>query len=203
MKEIDYLKEALGYYSKHNEYGLAEFFNLKGLAAVNIRFYHYLPILFKTILNDLGSKITYDTDVAMYARNTISQANKIKYLKIAILKAEQLEAKLEREKILDELRTLISRYKVYQQYYDGKTPAQAESRFYSDMVDFLGGEESRISLHLTSLTCRIKENRDLRNKLNAQNSTNTIKIKQCDRDITRIIHNKETIEHNGVTYNLK
>jgi hypothetical protein len=64
---------------------------------------------------------------------------------------------------------LLSQYREYQRYFDNRTPEEAESRYYSDMVDESGYEsEGLYHLEHKSLKSRMLENRQKRNKISKQ-----------------------------------
>jgi hypothetical protein len=64
---------------------------------------------------------------------------------------------------------LLSQYREYQRYFDNRTPEEAESRYYSDMVDESGYDsEGLYHLEHKSLKSRMLENRQKRNEISKQ-----------------------------------
>jgi hypothetical protein len=98
-----------------------------------------------------------------------------------------MEELLHRRKILlQELKYLTWEYRDYQQYFVGRTPMEAEDRFYSKQFDDSGHDiwyEGTFSLEHVSLKERMKKNKVKRNELAKKLKELKYLIKQSNRTL--------------------
>jgi hypothetical protein len=73
-----------------------------------------------------------------------------------------------RKSLLRELKYLMFEYRDYQRYFVGRTPIEAEDKFYAEKFDESGHDtwyEGAFSLEHTSLKERMKKNKVKRNEI--------------------------------------
>jgi len=113
--------------------------------------------------------------IAMTSRSSNPQAwlDKFREFPMVVnsIKREHIKIYLEkRKKLINEFDYLLYKYREYQEYFIGRTPQEAEMKYYSDMFDQSGYDsEGLFSLnHTFSLKDKMDKNRQERNKISLE-----------------------------------